>query len=258
MSRQKIIAGNWKMNKTFEEAEELVKDIQKIMKKSYKKAHDTQAEMVIAPPFPYIERCVQLVNRKRIKVAAQNCASEEGGAFTGEVSAAMIRSLGADFVIIGHSERRTYFQETNELLAKKVNMALKYELTPIFCCGEVLSERKSGKHLDVIKKQLNEGLFHLDTKAFKKVVIAYEPVWAIGTGITASPDQAQEIHAFIRCKIAEKYKKEIADITSILYGGSCNAGNAKELFSCADVDGGLIGGASLKAEEFMKIVYSME
>ena len=189
----------------------------------------------------------------RIRLAAQNCHQAEKGAYTGEISVKMIESVGADFVIIGHSERRQYFNETNELLAQKVAIVIKQGLTPIFCIGETQQERESNRHFDVIREQLREGLFHLVKAEFQQVIIAYEPVWAIGTGLTASPAQAQEMHAFIRSEIAGIYNQEVADATSILYGGSCNPKNAPELFAQPDIDGGLIGGASLKARDFTDI-----
>jgi triosephosphate isomerase len=189
-----------------------------------------------------------------VKLSAQNCASEESGAFTGEVSVNMIKSVGAEYIIIGHSERRAYYHEDNAVLAKKVNLTLSKGLKPIFCIGEVLPERNANKHFEVVKTQLSEGIFHLTPAEFSNVVIAYEPVWAIGTGVTASPEQAQEMHKFIRSEINRKYGAQLAENTSILYGGSCKGSNAKELFANPDVDGGLIGGASLKAEEFLQIV----
>jgi triosephosphate isomerase len=191
---------------------------------------------------------------KKVALGAQNCASEVSGAFTGEVSASMIKSTGAEYVIIGHSERRSYYHEDDALLNKKVLLALANGLTPIFCIGEVLAERESNKHFDVVKTQLEKGLFSLTSDDFKKIVLAYEPVWAIGTGKTATSDQAQEIHKFIRDTVAAKYGKEIAEGVSILYGGSCKASNAKELFANPDVDGGLIGGAALVAADFQGII----
>ncbi|HOP12794.1 MAG TPA: triose-phosphate isomerase, partial [Lentimicrobium sp.] len=187
---------------------------------------------------------------------AQNLSEHEAGAYTGEISAAMIRSTGAEYVILGHSERRIYFGEHDQLIGKKIQQALRHELIPIYCCGEVLEEREAGRHFQVVEKQLSEALSGLDAGAFSKVVIAYEPVWAIGTGRTASPEQAQEMHAFIRKVLASRFGEPAANDTTILYGGSCNAANARELFANPDVDGGLIGGASLKAEDFVKIVNS--
>ncbi|MBN1985572.1 MAG: triose-phosphate isomerase, partial [Prolixibacteraceae bacterium] len=190
----------------------------------------------------------------RIGVSAQNCAAEAKGAFTGEVSAEMVKSTGAEYVILGHSERREYYGETSEILNKKLALALENELTPIYCCGEPLEIREAGTQNSFVKQQLEETIFNLSPEDFKKLVIAYEPIWAIGTGKTATSDQAQEIHAFIRSTIAEKFGQEIAEGVSILYGGSCKPSNAKELFANKDVDGGLIGGASLKAEDFLGII----
>lgn len=211
-------------------------------------------DVVIGTPFIHLASVVNSVDTTRIGVAAQNCADKESGAYTGEVSAAMVASTGAKYVILGHSERRAYYHETPELLKEKVKLALANGLTPIFCIGEVLEEREANKHFEVVKSQVEESLFELSPEDFSKIVLAYEPVWAIGTGKTATADQAQEIHAFIRKTLAGQYGQEIADNTSILYGGSCNAGNAKELFSNPDVDGGLIGGASLGVDKFMPII----
>ena len=254
--RKKIVAGNWKMNKNFDEAVKLVNEIKSSLSDSKELQKDNRM-VILSPPFPYISYVVKITKENnKIKIAAQNCHSEEKGAYTGEVSAPMLRSAGAEYVIIGHSERRTYFKENYEFLAKKVDIVLKTDLIPIFCCGEILPEREKGNHFLVIKQQLEESLFFLTENDFKKVIIAYEPVWAIGTGVTATPHQAQEMHAFIRKQIFNRYNHEIADNTTILYGGSCNAKNAKELFSMPDVDGGLIGGASLVAADFASIVNS--
>lgn len=212
----------------------------------------TDVIVIVAPPFTHLSDVKKVLSV--VKLSAQNCASEEKGAYTGEVSVDMIKSVGAEYVIIGHSERRSYYNETNALLAKKVNLALGKGLKPVFCIGEILAERESGRLFEVVESQLQEGLFHLSNAEFEKIIVAYEPVWAIGTGVNASPGQAQEMHAFIRKVIASKYNTTIAENTSILYGGSCKGSNAAELFSNPDVDGGLIGGASLKAEEFMEIV----
>lgn len=210
---------------------------------------------IVCCPYTYLHSLSQLVKgHSQIAVGAQNCHQEEAGAFTGEISAKMIRSVGAQYVILGHSERRQYFGEGNELLAKKTDVVLSNSLKPIFCIGETLEERESARFFEVIKSQLSEGLFHLQKEQFAQVVIAYEPVWAIGTGKTASSAQAQEIHAFIRQEIATKYGQETADETTILYGGSCNTKNAHELFSQPDIDGGLIGGASLKSRDFVDII----
>lgn len=254
--RKKIVAGNWKMNKTYHEAITLIDEITHTTEELGIKSEENKL-IILAPPFPYLQKAVEMTAKSGIiKIAAQNCYIEDQGAFTGEVSANILQSLGVEYVIIGHSERRMYFNETHEFLAKKVNIALKNNLTPIFCCGELLSHRQENKHFDIIKKQLNESLFHLNNTEFHKIVIAYEPVWAIGTGVTATSEQAQEIHAYIRNLIVENYSNEMAENTTILYGGSCSPKNAKELFANNDVDGGLIGGASLKSEDFINIVNS--
>lgn len=251
--RQKIVAGNWKMNNTIEEGKKLTSEIVNMVKDEVL----GDAKVIIAPPYIHLANTVgMLQDAHNISVSAQNCNENESGAFTGEVSATMLTSIGVKNVIIGHSERREYFNESNEQLAKKVDIALLHNLTPIFCCGETLKTRESGNHFSHVCNQLTESLFHLSEEEFKKVVIAYEPIWAIGTGVTASTEQAQEMHAKLRDHLASKYGKEIADGTSILYGGSCKPSNAKELFACADVDGGLIGGASLKSRDFVDIVKS--
>jgi triosephosphate isomerase len=247
--RKNIVAGNWKMNKTLMEGIELAQELNAILADK-----QPNCDVVIGTPFIHLSEVAKVVNKEVIGVSAQNCADKESGAYTGETSAAMVKSTGADYVILGHSERRAYYGETDELLAEKVNLALENGLTPIFCIGEVLEERESETHFEVVKSQIENGLFHLSNADFSKVVLAYEPVWAIGTGKTASPEQAQEMHAFIRKTLVEKYGDEVADNTSILYGGSCKPSNAKELFSNPDVDGGLIGGASLKAEDFYGII----
>ncbi len=248
--RKHIVAGNWKMNKTFEEADDLINDI---MDKLEGLTLDRNTELVICPPFPYLEMASEYGDDSYFAVGAQDVSEQDSGAYTGEVSAAMLESLQLTYCIVGHSERRAYHHETDEIVARKVDQLLKYNLRPIVCCGEVLQEREEGRQFDVVKKQITDGLFHLSAEQFANIVIAYEPVWAIGTGKTATPEQAQEIHAFIRGLIAEKYGKEVADETSILYGGSCKPSNAKELFANPDVDGGLIGGASLKADDFIAI-----
>ncbi|HQH18969.1 MAG TPA: triose-phosphate isomerase [Bacteroidales bacterium] len=254
--RKKIVAGNWKMNKTYQEAISLINEIINATEKLDIKSEENKL-IIIAPPFPYLQKAVEMTAKTlSIKIAAQNCHSEEQGAFTGEIAANALQSLGVAYVIIGHSERRTYFNESNEFLAKKVNVALQNKLTPIFCCGELLLHRQENTHFDIIKKQLHESIFHLSKDDFRKIIIAYEPVWAIGTGVTATSEQAQEMHAYIRNLIKDAYSNEIADNTPILYGGSCNSKNAKELFANIDVDGGLIGGASLKSEDFINIVNS--
>lgn len=252
--RTKIVAGNWKMNKTLAEAVVLAVDIDKHLQDSPLKAYQ---EVVICPPFPFLASVQDALSSSKdtgLKLGAQNCHEKDAGAFTGEVAAPMLKSLGVSDVIIGHSERRAYFGESNELLRAKVDKALQYGLRVIFCCGENLSLRKEEKHFDWIATQIQESLFHLSVEMFSQIVIAYEPIWAIGTGVTASPEQAEEIHAYIRGLIAEKYGEETAENTTVLYGGSCKPNNAKALFSNPNVDGGLIGGASLKASDFVAIV----
>lgn len=247
--RQNIVAGNWKMNNTLEEGVALAKEVNEILT-----ANKPNCKVVLGTPFIHLTEVAKSVDSALVGVAAQNCADKVSGAYTGETSASMVKSTGAQYVILGHSERRAYYGETNAILKEKTDLALANDLTPIFCIGEVLEEREAGKHFDVVKEQIEEALFHLSAEDFAKVVLAYEPVWAIGTGKTASPEQAQEIHAFIRQTLANKYGTEVADETSILYGGSCKPSNAKELFANPDVDGGLIGGASLKAEDFHGII----
>jgi triosephosphate isomerase len=250
--RQKIVAGNWKMNKTFEEANILASEVLGMVSDEVKGS----VKVIFCTPFPYLLPVKNLVgNNGRIFVGAQNCSEHEAGAYTGEVSAPMLKSLDIPYVIIGHSERRQYFGENGKLLAKKVDVALRHGLTPIFCCGEPLEVREKNGHEKLVREQVEESLFHLDEASLKKVIIAYEPVWAIGTGKTATAQQAQDMHAVIRKHIASKYPSVAAGI-QILYGGSVNAANAKELFSCPDVDGGLVGGASLKSREFTEIVKS--
>jgi triosephosphate isomerase len=247
--RKNIVAGNWKMNKSLQEGIDLAKGLNDVLA-----VKAVNCDVVIGTPFIHLATVASIVNTAKLGVAAQNCADHVSGAYTGEVSAAMVKSTGATYVILGHSERRAYYGETNEMLKTKLGLALENGLTPIFCIGEVLEEREAGKQFEVVEKQIKESLFDLSTEDFGKIVLAYEPVWAIGTGKTATAAQAQEIHAFIRSVLAAKYGKQIADDCSILYGGSCKASNAKELFSNPDVDGGLIGGASLKVEDFMGIV----
>jgi len=247
--RKKIVAGNWKMNKNLQEGVALAKELDAILANE-----KVNCDVIIATPFIHLATVAASVNTAKLGVAAENCADHDKGAYTGEVSAAMVKSTGADYVILGHSERRAYYHETPEMLKTKVELALANNLTPIFCIGEVLEERKAGKHFDVVKEQVEKSLFGLSAEDFGKIILAYEPVWAIGTGETATPEQAEEIHAYIRKVIADKYGKQVAEDCSILYGGSCKPSNAKELFANPDVDGGLIGGASLKAEDFMGIV----
>lgn len=249
--RKKIVAGNWKMNLDYNEGLSVFSEMISLINEEIT---GTQ-QAVVCSPFIHLHSLVQLAKgNDKVSVGAQNAHQADAGAYTGEISAKMLQSVGAKYVILGHSERRQYFGETNALLAKKTDMALANELKPIFCIGETLQEREANQHFDIIKSQLVEGVFHLDETKFNKLVIAYEPVWAIGTGVTASSAQAQEIHAFIRKEIAAKYSEVIADATTILYGGSCNPKNAPELFAQPDIDGGLIGGASLKARDFVDIV----
>lgn len=251
--RKKIVAGNWKMNLTFEEGQQLTSEIVQM----YKDEALQDVTAVLNPPYPHLYAVTKLVGDSvGIAVGAQNCSDKDGGAYTGEVSAKILASFGVTYVIVGHSERREYFKEDHALLATKVNQALAHGLTPIFCCGESLEIREAGNQEEIVKAQLTASLFHLSPEEFAKVVIAYEPIWAIGTGKTASADQAQEMHAALRAHLASKYGADLAAQTSLLYGGSANPGNAKELFGKPDVDGGLIGGASLKSRDFIEIIKS--
>ena len=245
--RQKIVAGNWKMNKNAEQTEDLINEL-------IHKLPETDAKVIIAPTFVNLASAVDHTEFTAIEVAAQNMHQAEGGAFTGEISADMLKNIGVNIVILGHSERRAYFHETDALLASKVDTALKHEMTVIFCFGEELKDRQNKQHFNVVEYQLKDGLFHLPESAWANIILAYEPVWAIGTGETASPEQAQEMHKFIRETILERYGNDVAENVSILYGGSVKPDNAKEIFSQADVDGGLIGGASLKADDFIGII----
>lgn len=246
--RHTIVAGNWKMHKTYSETHTLLDEL------ITKLPSGKEVEVIVAPTFTNLASAVAHLDGTNIHVAAQNMHQAEGGAFTGEISAQMLISVGVDIVIIGHSERRHYFNETDAVLADKVNTALRHNMRVIFCIGEELKDRESKQYLNVIFNQLTDGLFHLSKDQWKNIVIAYEPVWAIGTGETASPEQAQEIHAFIRQEIERKYDKNVAENTSILYGGSVKPSNAKEIFSKPDVDGGLIGGAALVADDFIAII----
>ncbi len=252
--RKKIVAGNWKMNKDFQDAEDLMFEI--VDELTEKGSGET--EVIICPPAVYLEMSSDIAAENGFMIGAQNLSQWESGAYTGEISASMLHSMGITHCILGHSERRTYFGETDKVIAIKVDLTLKYGMTPIYCCGEVLAERQAEKHFDVVRTQVSEALFHLGNEAVSQVVIAYEPVWAIGTGVTASSAQAQEMHAFIRSLLTEKYGVDVSNEISILYGGSCNAKNAAELFANPDVDGGLIGGAALKATDFVAIVNSFE
>ncbi|MBL0741599.1 triose-phosphate isomerase [Chryseolinea lacunae] len=252
--RQKIVAGNWKMNKTLEEANILASEIKGMVADEVK----GDVKVIFCVPFPYLVPLKNLLGADpRISLAAQNCSEHESGAYTGEVSAAMLKSIGIPYVVLGHSERRQYFGEDGKLLAKKVDVALKHGLLPIFCCGEPLEVRESNGHEALVKKQIEESLYHLDAAGIQKVIIAYEPVWAIGTGKTATSQQAQDMHAVIRRSLAAKYGEAVANEITIQYGGSVNAANAKELFSQPDVDGGLVGGASLKSREFADVIKAM-
>ncbi len=247
--RKNIVAGNWKMNKTLQEGVALAKELNEVLASA-----KLNCEVVICTPFIHLASVTQVVEPYKIAVGAENCADKAEGAYTGEVSASMVASTGAKYVILGHSERRAYYHETPAILKEKVTLALENGLIPIFCVGEVLEERQNGKQNEVVYEQLSASLFDLPAEDFSKIVIAYEPVWAIGTGLTATAEQAQEMHAYIRAEIAKKYGNGIAEGVSILYGGSCKASNAKELFANPDVDGGLIGGASLKAADFKGII----
>ncbi|MCX6333624.1 MAG: triose-phosphate isomerase [Bacteroidia bacterium] len=248
--RKKIVAGNWKMNMNLEEGLSFTRTVnQYFIEKPARKA-----EVILCTPYIHLNGVSEIIKKGKVGLGAQNCASEASGAYTGEVSAVMIKSTGAQYVIIGHSERRTYYHENDALLSKKTMLALNSGLKVIFCCGEVKEERETGKHFEIVKRQLKEGLFSLSAADMENIVIAYEPVWAIGTGLTATPEQAQEMHKYIRDLVNEKYGKDIAEDLTILYGGSCKPSNAAEIFSKPDVDGGLIGGASLKKEDFVAIV----
>lgn len=250
--RKQIVAGNWKMNNDLDASKSLVKKvIKKLKKKSLK-----NTRVIVAPTFVSLQKVAYKAKGTKVEVAAQNMHQAKSGAFTGEVSAEMLKSVGVNIVILGHSERREYFGETDAILAEKVNAALENNLEVIFCFGEVLEDRKSDNHFNVVESQIKNGLFHLEASAWKNIVLAYEPVWAIGTGETASPEQAQEMHAFIRKIVTDKYNQEVANNVSILYGGSVKPSNAKEIFSKEDVDGGLIGGAALNAEDFIALVKS--
>jgi triosephosphate isomerase len=249
--RKKIVAGNWKMNTSLAEGFSLAKEVIAGSSKV-----DQGVELVVIPPFTHLSEIVKLARGSRVRIGAQNCAQWPKGAYTGEVSASMLQSAGVEYVILGHSERREYFNETSRALFEKLQLVLQENLIPIFCCGEKLDEREAGQHFAVVEKQVAESLYGLEAKQVQQVVIAYEPVWAIGTGKTATSEQAQEMHAFIRGLLAGKYGSTLADSISILYGGSCKPSNAAELFAKPDVDGGLIGGASLVAADFIAIANS--
>ena len=248
--RKKIVAGNWKMNNDIKKSLSLISDL-------LGKLPQTEAEVMIAPTFVNLIPSVEAVKNSKIEVIAQNMHFAESGAYTGEISADMLTSIGVKTTILRHAERRAYFNETDESLSKKVDTALKHGIRVVFCIGEELADRKANKHFEVVGNQIKNGLFHLPAEAWQHLVLAYEPVWAIGTGETATPDQAQEIHHFIRKTISDKYGKDVADNVSILYGGSVKPDNAKEIFAKEDVDGGLIGGAALKADDFVSIIKSI-
>ena len=248
--RKKIVAGNWKMNMNLDEGLRFARSVDQY----FREKPPGKAEVILCTPFIHLSGISEILKDGKILLGAQNCASEASGAFTGEVSAYMIRSTGADYVIIGHSERRTLFHEDDRLLNKKTILAINSGLKVIFCCGEIKEEREDGNHFIIVRRQIEEGLFPLTAEEVKNIIVAYEPVWAIGTGLTATPDQAQEMHQYIRGLVGEKYGSNIADEITILYGGSCKPSNAREIFSKQDVDGGLIGGASLKKDDFIMIV----
>ena len=249
--RKKIVAGNWKMNTTVPQGETLAKEIVKMASEV-----PSDVNLIVAPPFMHLSKVADAIKGSRVALSAQNCADKESGAYTGEVSAKMLASVPAEYVILGHSERREYYGETNAKLVEKIKLALGENLSVIYCVGEKLDEREKGEHFNVIASQVKEVLFNLTAEQLEKVVIAYEPVWAIGTGKTATSAQAQEVHEFIRKTVAGKFGEDAAERISILYGGSCKPGNAKELFACKDIDGGLIGGASLVADDFIAIAKS--
>ncbi|OYP60098.1 triose-phosphate isomerase [Prevotella sp. P5-92] len=245
--RKKIVAGNWKMNKNLQEGVALAKELTEVVK-------NPNCGVIICTPFIHLASVAEIVKDSAIELGAENCADKEKGAYTGEVSAEMVKSTGAQWVILGHSERREYYNETPEILKEKVQLALANGLKVLFCIGETLEEREANKQNEVVKAELAGSVFNLSAEEWKNIVIAYEPIWAIGTGKTATAEQAEEIHAYIRSCVAEVYGQEVADDTTILYGGSCKASNAPELFAKPDIDGGLIGGASLKAADFKGII----
>jgi triosephosphate isomerase len=250
--RKKIVAGNWKMNKSWPEAVELAQALG-----ANASSFPNDVQVIVSPPAVYLQGLRGLLPQS-VALSAQNCSQHESGAFTGEVSAAMLKSMHVEHSIIGHSERRQYFGESNEIIRAKIDTCLRHEVTPIFCCGETLSERNFNKHFITVSNQIQQALFHLSAEQVQQVVIAYEPVWAIGTGVTASTEQAEEMHAFIRDFLSKNYNQSTADSVSILYGGSVNPANAAELFACPNVDGGLVGGASLKAADFTTIIQAAQ
>lgn len=248
--RIQMVAGNWKMNTDYDDGRDLAKAV-------VKKLRTTDVHVVLIPPYTHLKNVGNILSGlSNVGLGAQNCHEEEAGAYTGEISTLMLKSVGVNFIILGHSERRQHFKESDKLLAKKVNTVLAANLKPIFCCGESLKIRESKEHVSFVCTQIENSLFHLDADAFSQVILAYEPIWAIGTGKTASPKQAQDMHKAIRDHIASKYGAEVAELTTILYGGSCKPTNAKEIFANPDVDGGLIGGASLNADDFVEIIES--
>ena len=252
--RKQIAAANWKMNKTIDEGKALLASILTDMPEL-----TNNQQVIFAVPFPYLIQANDMIGSKNnVSIAAQNCHHQASGAFTGEVSADMLHSIGIKYVIIGHSERREYFAETNAMLAAKTDLCLSKGLTPVFCCGEPLAIREAGTENQYVEQQLNESLFHLDNQQIEKIIIAYEPIWAIGTGKTATSFQAQEMHAHLRKVIAGKYGQETANKVSILYGGSVKGANAAEIFSQPDVDGGLVGGASLVTAEFVQVIKGLK
>ncbi|HEY0039430.1 MAG TPA: triose-phosphate isomerase [Flavisolibacter sp.] len=252
--RKQIAAANWKMNLTIDKAQALLNEI---LKENISLPESSQA--IFAVPFPYlINTSEQLNGRANYFIAAQNCSNRKSGAFTGEVSVEMLKSIHINYCVVGHSERREYYHETNDILKEKVDLCLEQDITPIFCCGEALEIRERSGQNDFVRGQLEASLFHLSNDQIKKIVLAYEPIWAIGTGKTASTEQAQQMHEFIRSVLAEKWGSDVAQQVTILYGGSVKAANAKELFSCQDVDGGLVGGASLLAPEFIEIIKALK
>jgi triosephosphate isomerase len=249
--RKKIVAGNWKMNKLMDEAVALTSELVNMANDEVR----GDVKVILCPPAIYLTTIKKHIeNSPNFSLAAQNCSDKVSGAFTGEISASMLKSIGVEYVLIGHSERRQYFNETNALLAEKVNTALANGVSPIFCCGESLDQRQNEDFIGFVKNQLSESLFHLSADQILSVVIAYEPIWAIGTGLTASAEQAQEMHAALRVHLADQYGSAVAEEISILYGGSVSAGSAAELFASPDIDGGLVGGASLKSREFTEII----
>lgn len=252
--RKKIAAANWKMNLTYQQGKKLLDDVLAADIKLQPHQH-----VIFAVPFPYLVMAGGHVSEEfNYSISAQNCYSKKSGAYTGEVSVEMLQSINIKYCVIGHSERREYFHESNQELAEKLDRCLEYNITPIFCCGEPLNIREAGTQNEFVSTQLKESLFHLSAEQLQKIVIAYEPIWAIGTGKTATTEQAQEMHAYLRSVLAAEYEKNIADEISILYGGSVKANNAKELFSCPDVDGGLVGGASLIATDFIQIIHALK